>query len=188
LARHTAAAVSSGPAAAISTILIFTTAGMNGGDSVKMATSPVGIAAGVAAVTALILLGVTLTGLMLRVPDLRHVGRFAFTVAAIGIALAAGAEWTSVFVQPGLATVAPDAVRNGIPSVTAGFVVSLIALGVGWILVAISLLRAHVVRASGWVVILGGLLCLSPLPNRFIVLAIAVSVAAGGQLRTRIRS
>jgi hypothetical protein len=149
-----------------------------------MASSGLGIGASVSALAAVVFLCVGLTGLAVRIPTLRHgYGLFAWAVATMGTLLTAGGYWSAVFVQPGLATMAPNAVRDGIPSVTAGFVVSYMVMGLGWILVAVALLRLRLVRVSGWFVILGGLVCFTPLPFRYLVLAVAVSVAVGPRLR-----
>jgi hypothetical protein len=178
------AVLAAGPAAIASVALIFAAAAADGGDPVKMASSGLGIGGNVSALAALVFLGIGLTGLAVRVPTLRHgFGLFAWAVATIGTMLTAGGYWSAVFVQPGLATMAPDAVRDGLPSLTAGFVVSYMAMGLGWILVAVALLRVQLVRVTGWFVILGGLVCFSPLPFRYLALAVAVSVAIGLRLR-----
>jgi hypothetical protein len=90
-----------------------------------------------------------------------------------------------VFVQPGLAHAAPDAVRDGLASVTAGFVVSYLVMGLGWALIAIALLRARLLGASAWFLIVASLIAITPLPFRYLPLAIAVSVACGLRLGRR---
>jgi hypothetical protein len=99
--------------------------------------------------------------------------------------LTAGGYWSSVFVQPGLAHAAPDAVRNGLATITAGFVVSYLAMGLGWVLTGIALLRAKLLGVSGWMLILAALIAISPLPFRYLPLAVAVSVACGLRLGRR---
>lgn len=98
-------------------------------------------------------------------------------MALTGGVLTAGGYWTSVFVQPGLADVAPQAVQGGLPSLTAGFVASYAVLGIGWAWVAASLLRAAAIGRTGWLVLAAAVVCLSPLPFRFLPLAVAVTVA-----------
>jgi hypothetical protein len=117
-----------------------------------------------------------------REPDLPGSVRQA---ATIGTILVAGGYWSSVFVQPGLAHVAPGAVRDGIGSVTAGFVVSYLLMGLGWVLTAIALLRTRMLGVSGWFVIVAALVAISPLPFRYLPIAVAVSVACGLRLGRR---
>jgi len=90
-----------------------------------------------------------------------------------------------VFVQPGLAHVDPDAVRDGITSLTAGFIVSYMVMGLGWILVAIALLRTKMIGVSGWFLILASLIAISPAPFRYLPLAVAVTFACGLRLGHR---
>ncbi|NJC73930.1 hypothetical protein HC031_30080 [Planosporangium thailandense] len=175
-----------GPVAVVSIGLVFASAARTGGDAVTMATNGLGIASSVAALAALIAMVVGLAGLPAQAPALRHgFGRFAWVVAELGTVLAAGGYWSSVFVQPGLAHVAPGAVRDGITSVTAGFVVSYMVMGLGWALVAIALLRARLIGASGWFLILASLVAISPAPFRYLPLAVAVTVACGLRLGRR---
>ncbi len=180
-----AAALFAGPAAVLSTVLIFAAAAAEQGDDVRMATSGLGVASGVAALATMVCLVFALAGLALRVAALRSgFGIFAWSLAMIGSVLAAGAEWQQAFVQAGIAHAAPAVYHQGLPALQAGYVVSLMVLGVGWLLVAVSLLRAHATRVAGWLLIVGGVLCVAPLPNRFVLLAILVSVVAGRRLRT----
>jgi hypothetical protein len=178
--------VLAGPAAIASIVLVFASAGASGGDAVRMASSGLGIAANLTALAALVAMVVGLAGLPGPVPGLRHgFGRVAWAVATIGTILVAGGYWSSVFVQPGLAHVAPGAVRDGIGSLTAGFVVSYLLMGLGWVLTAIALLRTRMLGVSGWFVIVAALVAISPLPFRYLPIAVAVSVACGLRLGRR---
>jgi hypothetical protein len=175
--------VLAGPAAIVSIGCVFAAAATTHGDAVAMAASGLGIAASLTALVALIAMVIGLASLPAQASALRHgFGRLAWAVAAIGTILTAGGYWSSVFVQPGLAHSAPDAVRTGLASVTAGFVVSYLVMGLGWVLTAIVLLRARLLRVSGWFLILAALIAISPLPFRYLPLAVAVSVACGLRL------
>ena len=174
-----------GAAAALSVGLVVASAATTGGDPVRMVTSPMGIGSSVAALAALLLLTLALAGLPAAVPALRsRSGVIASIVAMTGTALVAGGYWASVFVQPGLAGVAPQAIRDGLASLTAGFVASYAVMGLGWILVAVVLTRSKVLRVSGWVLAAAGLLCISPLPFRYLPIAVAAAVAIGVKLKT----
>lgn len=138
-----------------------------GGDPVRMVTSPAGIGSSAAALAALLLVTLTLAGLPAAVRPLRiRSGVIASMVAVTGTVLVAGGYWATVFVQPGLAGTAPQAIREGLPSLTAGFVAWYAVMGLGWVLVAVVLTRSKVVRVSGCVLGAAGLLCISPPPTR----------------------
>src|SRR5689334_4445597 len=103
-----------GPAALASIALLFAAAGATGGDAVAMASSGLGVASNLTALLALVAMVIGLAGLPAQVAALREgFGRIAWAVAGVGTVLTAGAYWSSVFVQPGLAHDAPDAVRDG---------------------------------------------------------------------------
>lgn len=173
-----------GAAAVLSVGLVAASAATTGGDPVRMVTSPAGIGSSVAALAALLLLTLVLAGLPAAVPALRtRSGVVASIVAMTGTALVAGGYWASVFVQPGLAGIAPQAIRDGLPSLTAGFVASYTVMGLGWILVAITLTRSKVVRASGWALGAAALLCISPLPFRYLPIAVAAGIVIGIKLQ-----
>jgi hypothetical protein len=184
--RWRPAFILAGPAALVSIVLVFAAAGAGGGDAVAMVSSGLGIASNFTALLALVAMAIGLAGLPAQVPGIRQgFGRLAWTVATVGTVLTAGAYWSSVFVQPALAHDAPDAVRNGLASVTAGFVVSYLVMGLGWVLTAIVLLRTRLLRVSGWFLILAALIAITPLPFRYLPLAVAVSVACGTRLGRR---
>jgi hypothetical protein len=58
-------------------------------------------------------------------------------------------------------------------------------MGLGWVLTAAVLLRARLLRISGWFLILAALIAITPLPFRYLPLAVAVSVACGARLGRR---
>ena len=136
------ALLAAGPLAVASVVLVFAAAAMSGGDAVAMVTNGLGIASSVTALAALIAMVLGLAMTLANVSVLQHgFGRIGWIVAMLGTVLTAGGYWSSVFVQPGLADIDPDAVRNGITSITAGFVASYMVMGLGWALVAVALLR-----------------------------------------------
>jgi hypothetical protein len=175
-----------GPLGVVSLALVFAAAGAAGGDAVAMAASGLGIASSVTALAALIAMMFGLITLPSQASSTRQgFGRFAWVVALIGTVLTSGGYWSSVFVQPGLATDAPALVRDGIGSVTAGFVVSYMVMGLGWALLAIALLRAKLIGVSGWFLILAAVIAISPAPFRYVPLTIAVTFACGLRLGRR---
>jgi len=184
--RWRPAFILAGPAALVSIVLLFAAAGAASGDAVVMASSGLGIASNLTALLALLAMTIGLAALPAQVPAIRQgFGRIAWAVATIGTVLTAGAYWSSVFVQPGLAHSAPDAVRNGLASVTAGFVVSYLVMGLGWVLTAVVLLRARLLRVNGWFLIVAALVAITPLPFRYLPLAVTVSIACGARLGRR---
>lgn len=112
----------------------------------------------------------------------RQVGAFGalgltgFVLALLGTTLAAGAAWSQVFVVPRLAEVAPAVADQGAGSVLAGFLLSFLLFGVGWLLFGVATLRSRVFPR--WAVILlivGAVIAILPLPSR----ALIVQLAAG---------
>jgi hypothetical protein len=183
--RRTAFLVA-GPLGVVSLALVFAAAAGAGGDAVAMAKSTAGIASSVTALAALIAMVFGLVALPAQAPSTRQgFGRFAWVVALIGTVLTAGGYWSSVFVQPGLATAAPAAVRDGIASVTAGFIVSYMVMGIGWALLGIELLRTKLIGVSGWFLILASVIAISPAPFRYVPITVAVSFACGLRLGRR---
>jgi hypothetical protein len=185
-ASRRAAFLVAGSLGIVSLALVFAAAGAAGGDAVVIAKSGLGIASSVTALAALIAMVLGLVALPQHAPSTRQgFGRFAWLVALIGTVLTAGGYWSSVFVQPGLATAFPDAVRDGVGSVTAGFVLSYMIMGLGWALLAIALLRAKLIGISGWFLILASVVAISPAPFRYVPLTIAVTFACGLRLGRR---
>ncbi|CAN5746092.1 hypothetical protein BH23ACT5_BH23ACT5_18490 [soil metagenome] len=111
--------------------------------------------------------------------QLSGLGSFGFVVALVGAVMTAGGVWSSVFVVPGLAEAAPSVLETGIPSVVGGFILSYSLLGLGGLLYGIATLRAGVIsKGLAIFLIVGGVICLAPLPARYFLLAIAISLVA----------
>ncbi len=103
-------------------------------------------------------------------------GLMGFVFALLGTTLAAGAAWSQVFVVPRLSEVAPTVADQGAGSVLAGFLLSFLLFGVGWILFGVATLRTRLFPR--WAVILlivGAFISIVPLPSR----ALIVEIAAG---------
>lgn len=175
-----AALKASGPLAVVALLTFVASLVATGGDALELATSPFSIAASLTGLAALTALCLGMPALAARHPELRHgVGYAGWVVASIGVVLAAGGQWAQLFVLPGLAEPAPDLATNGIGSVVAGYIASYIVLGIGWILTGVALLRGgNAPKALAWTVIVGALMCIPPLPVRFVVVAVAVSLLA----------
>lgn len=174
------AAKASGPLGVIALISFIGSLVATGGDSLELATSPFSIAASVVGVTALIALTIGMFSTAADQPVLQAgSGRVGWLIALIGTVLAAGGQWAQLFVLPGLAGPAPDLATNGIGSVVAGYIASYIVLGVGWLIVGITLLRSgSATKGIAWFLIVGAVLCIPPLPVRFVFVAVAVSLLA----------
>lgn len=107
-------------------------------------------------------------------------GLAGFFLALIGTTLAAGVLWSQVFVVPRLAEAAPEVVDRGTGSVLAGFLLSFLLLGLGWVVFGAATLRTRVFPR--WAVILlivGAVLAILPFPSRALVLEVAAAFAWG---------
>ena len=173
--RH--AAKASGPLAVAAVVSFIGSLAATGGDSLELATSPFSIAASALGVTALIALTIGMFSVAADQPVLQAgAGRVGWLIALIGTVLVAGGQWAQLFVLPGLAGPAPDLATNGIGSVVAGYIASYIVLGTGWLIAGITLLRSAAAgKALPWFLIFGAVLCIAPLPVRFVFVAVAVS-------------
>lgn len=181
------AARASGPLAAIALVAFIASLVVTGGDALELATSPVSIVASLAGLTVLVALSIGMASLVEDLPVLRSgAGRVGWVVAAVGTILAAGGQWAQLFVLPGIAGPAPDLATDGIASVVAGYIASYIVLAVGWLVIGVTLLRSGAVsRRFAWGVIVGALLCVPPLPVRFVFVAVAVSLLTRASARDR---
>ncbi|MGC0272960.1 hypothetical protein ACO0LV_08195 [Pseudactinotalea sp. Z1739] len=168
-------AMAAGPLAVASIIAEF-----SAGNSPEALASTTGIIAAVLALSAVIALLIGLIALHARQAD--HIpgpGLTGFILATVGAVMTAGGVWSAVFVVPGLAEVAPHVLETGIPSVMAGFVFSYALLGLGGLLYGIATLRGGLMASgSSILLIVGGVICLAPLPARYFLLAIAISLIA----------
>lgn len=173
------AAIASGPLAIVALLAFVGSLVVTGGDALELATSPFSIAASMVGVAALVALTIGLFTLLADQPALHSgAGRVGWLIAATGTVLAAGGQWAQLFVLPGLAGPAPDLATDGIGSVVAGYIASYIVLGVGWLIVGIVLLRSGTSKGLAWFLIIGAILCIPPLPVRFVFVAVAVSLLA----------
>lgn len=174
------AALAAGPLALGALALVLAIEG-SGGSTAESARSPLFVAGSVAALLGLTLLTFALVGLRQEVGGLRHgLGRAGWVVALVGSVLAAGGAWTQLFVLPGLAAAAPEIADSGLATVVAGYVVSYLLLGVGWVVVGAYIVRSRAARLGGWLVIAGAVLCIAPplFGLRWALLAVGISVVA----------
>jgi hypothetical protein len=84
--------------------------------------------------------------------------------------------WSQVFLVPRLAEASPEVTDRGTGSVLAGFLLSFLKFGVGWVVVGVATLRTRVFPR--WAVILlivGAVLTILPFPSRTLVLEVAPS-------------
>ena len=70
--------------------------------------------------------------------------------ALVGTVLGAGGYWTYVFVLPELSKRAPSVADQSSGSVLAGFFVSFLIMGLGWLLFAVASMRTGVFPAWPW--------------------------------------
>jgi hypothetical protein len=156
-----------------------------GGDSLsEAATSATFILPSGAQLLAMLLLAFGLVALYVRQAEsFGALGRMkvaGFFLALIGTTLAAGVLWSQVFVVPRLAEAAPEVVDRGTGSVLAGFLLSFLLLGSGWVVFGAATLRTRVFPR--WAVILlivGAVLAILPFPSRALVLEVAAAFAWG---------
>lgn len=173
------AALAAGPAGVLTIVAFVASIVLARGDELAMATSEVAIASSVIGLACLALLVLGMFSLAGSVAALRRgVGLLGWTIACVGTLLGAGGQWALLFVVPGLAGPAPELAINGIGTVTAGYIVSFVSMAVGWLIVGVVLLRSGAPKPGSWLVVVGALLCVAPLPARFFMLAIAMSVLA----------
>ncbi len=126
-----------------------------------------------------LLLLVALVGLYARQSEAAGaLGLVGFLVALVGTGLLVGMMWTMAFVVPSAAIEAPaflDAEETAGP-LDMGFMLSGIAVAVGWVLFGLATLRARVLpRRATIVLIIGALLTVLPLPATTLVIDVAVA-------------
>jgi hypothetical protein len=174
------AALVAGPTAVLSLVLVIVAEG-SGESMAEIAQSAGGVATGATGLLGLIFLAFALVGLREQTARLRKGPGFAgWVLAMFGTIMAAGGAWDQVFLLPGLATAAPEIADSGLDTVLAGYLTSYALLGLGWVLVAVSLIRAGTARAGAWVMLVGAVACLAPplLGVRWFILAVGVSLVA----------
>lgn len=174
LSRTRPLALAAGPTAVAALALFFVALAVHGDDVGAISRGVLGVTANVLALVSLLLLLVALGRLALR-HALHERGLTAVLVAGAGTVLAAGGAWAQLVLLPVLAVEAPDVASGGATLLTAGYVVSFLVLGLGWLLVGLRL------RADGTAVgllLAGAAFAITPLPTRWFLLAVAVSVLA----------
>ena len=174
LSRTRPLALAAGPAAVAALVCFFTALAVHGDDVPAISRGALGVGANALALLSLLLLLVALARLAMR-PALHEDGLGAVLVAMTGTVLAAGGAWAQLVLLPVLAVEAPEVAERGATLLTAGYVVSFLVLGVGWLLVGLRLRRDGV--PSG-LLMAGAALAIAPLPTRWFLLAIAVSLLA----------
>ncbi len=142
--------------------------------------SPLAVAAGAAGLAATVALLLGLVWLHADTRERSHgVGAGALLVALVGAALTVGAVWSLVFVAPSLGARYPGLLDEPLPGVVVGYVVSHLVLGVGILAWAVAARRAGLITPmAGRVLVAGGLLCMTPLPARYLVVAVGLLLVA----------
>lgn len=174
LSRTRPLAVAAGPAAVAALVLFFGALAVHGDDIGAISRGVLGVAANALALLSLLLLLVALARLVVS-SGLQERGLGAVLLAATGTVLTAGGAWAQLVLLPVLAVEAPDVAEGGATLLTAGYVVSFLVLGAGWLLLGLHLRRAGV---PSRLLIAGAVLAIAPLPTRWFLLAVAVSVLA----------
>lgn len=167
-----------GPLAVASVALVIASEITAGGSIEAMEGSMTGLLGGVLGLAGGIALLVGLIAVCLRHHDLLEgLGLAGFLVAVAGAAMSVGGLWSQVFVVPYLIAEAPDLLTQSPPPVLFGYVLSYGLLGVGALLLSIAALRSRAFpRWTSILAIVGAVLCLAPLPSRYFLFAIAVTV------------
>ncbi len=170
-----ASVIASALLAVLSFILYLIVVG--GGRLSEAATSAVFFLPSGAQLLAMALLLVGLVALYVRQAEMfGALGLIGFLLALLGTTLAAGALWSQVFVVPQLADVAPAVVNRGAGSVLAGFLLSFLLFGVGWLLFGVATLRTRIFpRGAVILLIVGAVISILPLPSRALILEIAAA-------------
>jgi hypothetical protein len=169
------AAIASALLAVLSFVLYLVVVG--GGKISEAATSAVFFLPSGAQLLAMALLLVGLVALYLEQAEMfGALGLVGFLLALLGTTLAAGALWSQVFVVPRLAEVAPNVADRGAGSVLAGYLLSFLLFGVGWLVFGVATLRARSFpRGAVVLLIVGAVVSILPLPSRALILELAAA-------------
>lgn len=170
-----------GLASLVAVLVGETALGMDG-----FASSGLAIAAGWAGFVGAALLTVGLLGLTVRcTPDLGNAGRTALMVLTFATAMTVGAASTMALVVPTLADRAPDLVENPPMTIPPTFILSGLVMGVCGLILMTGLRRRGLVsRGIGWLLGVGSVVAVLPLPSRYFLLAVAVGVVTAASSRT----
>lgn len=131
-----------------------------------------------------VLLGIAAVGLFLHQEGrLGSLGVAGFVVALVGTMLAAGGQWTYVFVLPYFAEAVPEMLNESSGTVVAGFVLSYATLSLGWLMFGLASRKTGLLPRRGVIVMMvGAAIALIPLPSRTLILSLAVAYL-GAHLR-----
>ncbi|HVM27041.1 MAG TPA: hypothetical protein VM433_05125 [Mycobacteriales bacterium] len=172
-------ALLAGPVAVAAAGLFFAALAVHGDDIGAIARGPLGVASNLLALASVLLLLLGLVRLTARPALDDGAGAASLLVAGAGTVLLAGAAWAQLVTLPVFAVEAPRVADEGTTLVTAGYVVSFVVAGLGWLLVAFRLRRdPALARGRVRLLLVGAVLMLAPLPTRWFLLAVAVSLLA----------
>jgi hypothetical protein len=176
-----AGALAAAPLVIVLLVIAFTVGGAEG----KTMATPAVVAANVAGLAAALGLLLGLVWAHLRTREaLDGRGSLAMTVAVVGAGLVVGSAWSAVFVAPAMELAHPGLTDEPLGGVIAGYIISHVLLGIGVLGWAVVAGRAGVItRAATTVLVIGGIVCLAPLPGRFAVVAVGLLLMA---LRDRV--
>jgi hypothetical protein len=166
-------------AAPLGALLLAVAVAKGASEEISMAAPSV-IAANVfgLAATVALLLGLVWVHLRTRAPLGGH-GALGMTISVVGAALVVGSAWSAVFVAPAIDLAHPGLVTEPLGGVLAGYMISHAVLAIGILAWAIPARRSQVIsRSAAAVLIAGAIVCLAPLPARFLVVAAGLLVVA----------
>lgn len=169
-----------GPLAIASVALVIASEVSSGGSIEAMEGSFTGLLGGILGLIGAIALLIGLIAVYLHQHDrLGSLGLSGFLVALIGAAMSTGGVWSQVFVVPHLIAEAPEVLEQGAGPVLVGYLMSYSLLCVGALLFSVATLRGRAFpRWTSIMGIIGAVLCLAPLPSRYFLFALAVTVWA----------
>jgi hypothetical protein len=161
---------------AVASVVFAIAAEVGSGGMTAEISRPLVIAAGACALVGSVLLLVSLIALYLSTYDRASAGIPSFIALVIGAGLSVGAAWSLAFVVPALVDRAPGLVNNPPASIPLGYIVSYAILGIAAVVFGVKLKRSGVFSTALSVLfIIGGVICITPLPGRFFLLAIATA-------------